>query len=101
SQRSRLGRDTALPRAGRAPRYRGVGRLGLSRRKRTAAGGIRHRGADPRVVPAARRARRQERKLMAAALLTAIVASVAGIAFAIYLGLTAGRPDVLSLHISI
>jgi len=38
---------------------------------------------------------------MAAALLTAIVASVAGIAFAIYLGLTAGGPGVLSLHISI
>jgi hypothetical protein len=35
---------------------------------------------------------------MAAALLTAIVASVGGIAFAIYLGLTAGN---LSLHISI
>src|SRR5215212_9630932 len=38
---------------------------------------------------------------MAAALLTAIVASVGGIAFAIYLGLTAGSRDTLSLHISI
>jgi hypothetical protein len=39
---------------------------------------------------------------MAAALLTAIIASVSGIAFAIYLGLTAaGSRDTLSLHISI
>ena len=38
---------------------------------------------------------------MAAALLTAIIASISGIAFAIYLGLTAGSRDVLSLHISI
>ncbi|MCM3879835.1 MAG: hypothetical protein ND807_06990 [Vicinamibacterales bacterium] len=38
---------------------------------------------------------------MGAALLTAIVASVGGIAFAIYLGLTAGSRDVLSLHISV
>ena len=38
---------------------------------------------------------------MAAALLTAIVASVGGIAFAIYLGLTGGGSDALSLHISI
>src|SRR3954471_11854063 len=38
---------------------------------------------------------------MAAALLTAILASLSGIAFAIYLGLTANEPDVLSLHISI
>ncbi len=38
---------------------------------------------------------------MAAALLTAIIASVCGIAFAIYLGLAAGSRDVLSLHISI
>jgi hypothetical protein len=38
---------------------------------------------------------------MAAALLTAIIASVGGIAFAIYLGLTATSDDVLSRHISI
>jgi hypothetical protein len=38
---------------------------------------------------------------MAAALLTAIIASIGGIAFAIYLGLTPGSRDVLSLHISI
>jgi hypothetical protein len=38
---------------------------------------------------------------VAAALLTAIVASVGGIAFAIYLGLAGRGPDVLSLHISI
>ncbi len=38
---------------------------------------------------------------MGAALLTAIVASVSGIAYAIYLGLTGGGRDVLSLHISI
>lgn len=38
---------------------------------------------------------------MAAALLTAIVASVGGIAFAIYLGLFGRGPNVLSLHISI
>ncbi len=38
---------------------------------------------------------------MAAALLTAIIAAVCGIAFAIYLGLAAGSRDVLSLHISI
>ena len=38
---------------------------------------------------------------MGAALLTAIIASVAGIAYAIYLGLTAAGGDVVSLHISI
>jgi hypothetical protein len=38
---------------------------------------------------------------MGAALLTAILASVAGIAYAIYLGLTGGGKDVLALHISI
>lgn len=38
---------------------------------------------------------------MAAALLTAIIASVCGIAFAIYLGLATGSRDMLSLHISI
>jgi hypothetical protein len=38
---------------------------------------------------------------MAAALLTAIIASVCGIALAIYLGLAAGSRDVLPLHISI
>jgi hypothetical protein len=38
---------------------------------------------------------------MAAALLTAIIASIGGIAFAIYLGLTDGSRDTLSLHISI
>ena len=38
---------------------------------------------------------------MGAALLTAILASVAGIAYAMYLGLTGVGKDVLSLHISI
>ena len=38
---------------------------------------------------------------MAAALVTAILASIGGIAFAIYLGLAGRGPDALSLHISI
>ena len=90
----------ALSGVRRASRHPGVGRLRLPRRKGAAESRIWDRRAAAGPLRTAQGSR-DKGELMAAALLTGIFASVAGIAAAIYLGLTWTSNGTLGQHISI